>query len=66
MYAIDVTNCIILYKYLATCFDQFCGHNQAIQTHKIKIALENFILGQNEVIKCDFVFIFSYGLITTT
>lgn len=47
IFAINTTNCITLHcihQYMATCFDQLHGHPQAIQTHKIKITIGNFIL----------------------
>jgi hypothetical protein len=51
---IDTTNYIILYylalyKYMTSCFEQLHGHTQSIQTHKIKITIDNLILGQNEI-----------------
>jgi len=48
-YANYTTNCIILYKYVATCFDQLRGHPQATRAHQTKITTENFLLSQNEI-----------------
>jgi len=39
----------VLYKYLATCFDQRHGYPQATRAHKTKIRIANFILGQNDI-----------------
>ena len=41
-------NCIKLYKYVTTCFDQLQGHPQATCTCKIRITTGSFIFGQNE------------------
>jgi hypothetical protein len=46
----DTTNYIVLYKYVATCFDHLHGHPQATRTHKTKDTIEHFILGQNEIL----------------
>jgi hypothetical protein len=56
--AIDTTNCIkssntILYKYMATCYDQLCGHPQPIRTHKII---------HNKICTCNSDFMGSNGL----
>lgn len=34
---------------MTSCFEQLHGHTQSIQTHKIKITIDNLILGQNEI-----------------
>ena len=41
------TQQIMLYRYVLKRFDQIEGHPQAILTHKIKITIARFILGQN-------------------
>jgi hypothetical protein len=47
-YAVDTTNSL-LYKCVATCFDQVQGHPQATRTHKSRIKITGFILGQNKI-----------------
>ena len=37
----------MLYRNVAKRFDQIQGHPQTTRTHKIKITIQNFILGQN-------------------
>jgi hypothetical protein len=38
-----------LHKYVATCFNQLCGHPQVIRTHKNKTTIADFNLGHNEI-----------------
>ena len=41
------TQQIMLYSHVLKSLDQIQGHPQAIRTHKIKITIPSFILGQN-------------------
>ena len=38
--AIKTTICMVLYKYVATCFDQLHGHPQATRAHKTQVKLQ--------------------------
>ena len=43
IFAIGATSYIVLYKYVATCFDQLRGHPQENCAHKTKIIIANSI-----------------------
>jgi len=47
--AVGTAVCVVLYKYVATCFDQLHGHPQATRAHKTKVKISNLILGQNVI-----------------
>jgi len=49
IYAITTANYIVLYKYLATRFNQLHDNSQTVRTLNNKITIVNFILGQNEI-----------------
>jgi hypothetical protein len=47
--AVGTAVCVVLYKYVATGFDQLHGHPQATRAHKTKVTISNLILGQNVI-----------------